>query len=413
MTSNNANADIRATEPKSEGLLEGYKICDFTRVLSGPYCTRLLADLGADVIKIERPGEGDEVRYIAPQMDPNASDQSAYFARTNAGKRSVAIDFANPGAREVVLDLVRQADVVVENFSPGVMAKYKFDYESLRAIKPDIVYCSISGFGQTGPLRSLQAYAHLINAFSGMMDLERGGSFAPRASNLQAADVLAGAHAFGVICAALLRRARRGQGAYLDVSMLECLVCADDVNFAALLNGSPAERRPRIGMVVQAIGERHVALQVGGASNMWSRMVAAMNRPDLANDQRFTTSTARRANWAALLELIDAWLKDFASVDEAVAVLGGARVPSVPMMLPEEIIAHPHMAYRQAFPTLSHPARPEGVRITAPPFHVDGQATTAPATAPWRIGEHTMEVLKDVLGYSEERIEQLRAQGVV
>jgi CoA:oxalate CoA-transferase len=413
MTSNTTSADANANKPNSEGLLEGYKICDFTRVLSGPYCTRLLADLGADVIKIERPGEGDEVRYIAPQMDPNATDQSAYFARTNAGKRSVAIDFANPGARDVVLDLVRQADVVVENFSPGVMAKYKFDYESLRAIKPDLVYCSISGFGQTGPLRSLQAYAHLINAFSGMMDLERGGSFAPRASNLQAADVLAGAHAFGVVCAALLRRARRGQGAYLDVSMLECLVCADDVNFAALLNGAPAERRPRIGMVVQAIGERHVALQVGGASNMWSRMVGAMNRPDLANDERFATAAARRANWAALLALIDAWLKDFASVDEAVAVLGGARVPSVPMMLPEEIITHPHMAQRQAFPTLSHPTRAEGVRITAPPFHLDGQPITAPATAPWRIGEHTVEVLKEVLGYSAERIEQLRAQNVV
>jgi CoA:oxalate CoA-transferase len=398
---------------RSEALLAGFKICDFTRVLSGPYCTRLLADLGADVIKIERPGEGDEVRYITPQMDPNATDQSAYFARTNAGKRSVAIDFANPGAREVVLDLVRQADVVVENFSPGVMAKYKFDYESLRAIKPDLVYCSISGFGQTGPLRSLQAYAHLINAFSGMMDLERGGTFAPRASNLQAADVLAGAHAFGVICAALLRRAKRGQGAYLDVSMLECLVCADDVNFASLLNDAPAERRPRIGMVVQPIADRFVALQVGGAANMWSRLVGAMNRPDLANDTRFTTSAGRRANWTALLAILDTWLKEFKSVDEAVEVLGGARVPSVPMMLPEEIIAHPHMAYRQAFPTLTHPSRAQGVRITAPPFHLDGKAIQPPVTAPWRIGEHTIEVLKDVLGYSPERIESLRNQKVV
>ncbi len=413
MTSQNLDASSNPSTSTSEALLAGYKICDFTRVLSGPYCTRLLADLGADVIKIERPGEGDEVRYITPQMDPDAHDQSAYFARTNASKRSVAIDFANPGAREVVLDLVRQADVVVENFSPGVMAKYKFDYESLRSIKPDLVYCSISGFGQTGPLRNLQAYAHLINAFSGMMDLDRAGSFAPRASNLQAADVLAGAHAFGVICAALLRKAKQGQGAYLDVSMLECLVCADDVNFAALLNGAPAERRPRIGMVVQPIGDRHVALQVGGAANMWARMVVAMKRPDLANDQRFTTAQARRSNWPALLELLDAWLKEFGSVDDALGVLGSARIPSVPMLLPEEIIAHPHMAQRKAFPVLSHPARSEGVRITAPPFHVDGQPVQAPRTAPWRIGEHTVEVLQEVLGYKSEHIEKLRAQGVV
>jgi CoA:oxalate CoA-transferase len=262
-------------------------------------------------------------------------------------------------------------------------------------------------------LRSLQAYAHLINAFSGMMDLDRGGSFAPRASNLQAADVLAGAHAFGVICAALLRRAKRGQGAYLDVSMLECLVCADDVNFAALLNDAPAERRPRIGMVVQPIADRFVALQVGGAANMWSRLVGAMNRPDLANDTRFTTAAARRVNWAALLEILDTWLKEFKSVDQAVEVLGGARVPSVPMMLPEEIITHPHMAHRKAFPTLSHPSRSQGVRITAPPFHLDGQPIQAPETAPWRIGEHTHEVLSEVLGYGAERIETLLAQKVV
>jgi crotonobetainyl-CoA:carnitine CoA-transferase CaiB-like acyl-CoA transferase len=199
----------------------------------------------------------------------------------------------------------------------------------------------------------------------------------------------------------------------LDVSMLECLVCADDVNFAALLNDAPAERRPRIGMVVQPIADRFVALQVGGAANMWSRLVGAMNRPDLANDTRFTTGAARRQNWPALLAILDNWLKDFKSVGQAVEVLGGARVPSVPMMLPEEIIAHPHMAYRQAFPTLTHPTRTQGVRITAPPFHLDGKAIQAPQTAPWRIGEHTQEVLSQVLGYGQAKIDALREHKVI
>ena len=179
-------------DPTDEPLLAGLSVLDFTRVLSGPYCTRMLADLGARVTKVERPGEGDETRYIGLQFDPQRNDQSAYFARMNAGKRSVAIDLANADAREVVLDLVRRSDVVVENFSPGVMARYALDYESLRAVRPDLVYCSISGFGQTGPLSSMQAYGHLINAISGMMDLECAGIHAPRASNLQAADVLAG-----------------------------------------------------------------------------------------------------------------------------------------------------------------------------------------------------------------------------
>jgi CoA:oxalate CoA-transferase len=404
---------LNTTPSLSEPLLSGYKVCDFTRVLSGPYCTRLLSDLGADVIKIERPNEGDEIRYIAPQMNPLAKDQSAYHARTNAGKRSIGIDFANPASREVVLDLVRQADVVVENFSPGVMAKYHFDHESLRAVKPDLVVCSISGFGQTGPLKNLQAYAHLINAFSGMMDLDRAGSFAPRASNLQAADVLAGAHAFGLICAALLRRAKTGQGAYLDVSMLECLVCADDVNFPSLLNGGAAERRPRIGMVVQPIADRHIALQVGGAANMWPRLVAVMNRPDLASDARFTTAAARREHWAALLQILDEWLGQFKSSDAALEVLDAARIPSVPMLTPEELLAHPHMAHRRAFVTLHHPERKEGVRVTAQPFHLDGGPIAAPRTAPWQIGEHSGEVLRDVLGYSPERIAALQAQNVV
>ena len=191
------------TTPQDEPLLAGVTVLDFTRVLSGPFATRLLADLGATVIKIERPGDGDETRYVGLQLDPQRIDQSAYFARSNAGKKSIAIDLANPGARAIVMDLVAKADVVVENFSPGVMKKYGYDAASIHAIRPDIVYCSISGFGQTGPLASLQAYAHLINAISGMMELERGGEAAPKASNLQAADVLAGAHAFGAICAAL------------------------------------------------------------------------------------------------------------------------------------------------------------------------------------------------------------------
>jgi formyl-CoA transferase len=147
-----------------EPLLAGLTVVDFTRVLAGPYCTRLLADLGARVIKIERPGEGDEVRRSVLQLEPGRADQSSYFVRLNAGKQGVAIDLAHPQAREVVLDLIRTADVVVENFSPGVMARYGLDDATLRPARPDLVYCSISGFGQTGPLSSMQAYAHLINA---------------------------------------------------------------------------------------------------------------------------------------------------------------------------------------------------------------------------------------------------------
>ena len=400
-----------AVSSADELLLAGITVVDFTRVLAGPYGTRMLADLGARVIKIERPGEGDEIRHTVLQLDPNRTDQSSYFARLNAGKQSIAIDLAHPQARDVVLDLVRNADVVVENFSPGVMARYGLDDAALRALRPDLVYCSISGFGQTGPLSSMQAYAHLINAISGMMDLDRGDEPKPRVAYLQTADVLAGAHAFGAICAALVRRGRNGRGAYLDVSMLECLVAADDITYGALLNGGTVQRQPRIGMVVHAIGERYLAMQSAGAPHLWSRLVALIGRSELATDARFATPIARRANWPALLEILRDWLSGFDSVDQAVETLSGARIPAVPMLSPEEVVEHPQMAARSAFPEIEHPARGR-VRVTALPFHIDGHPVAPGGPAPYRVGQHTRQVLTE-LGYSAERIEALQSLRVV
>ena len=192
--------------------LSGIVVLDLTRVLAGPYCTRLLADLGARVIKIERPGEGDDQRRNYLQLEPGRRDQSTYFARVNAGKESVAVDMAKPEGQAVIHDLARVADVMVENFMPGVVAKLGCDYESIRAVKPDLVYCSISGFGQTGPWRARPAFAHIVNAISGLMHLEQGDEAAPRSSNLQAADVLAGTHAAALIMGALVAGAARARG---------------------------------------------------------------------------------------------------------------------------------------------------------------------------------------------------------
>ena len=397
------SAPVRADEP----LLAGITVVDFTRVLSGPYGTRMLADLGARVIKIERPGEGDEIRHTVFQLDPGRTDQSSYFARLNAGKESIAIDLAHPQARAVVLDLMRTADVVVENFSPGVMARYGLDDASLRSLRPDLIYCSISGFGQTGPLSSMQAYAHLINAISGMMDLDRGDEPTPRVAYLQAADVLAGAHAFGAICAALVRRGRSGRGAYLDVSMLECLVAADDMTYGALLNGGTVQRQPRIGMVLHPIGGRYVAVQSAGAPHLWSRLAALIGRAGLETDARFATPMARRANWPALLQILRDWLDGFDSVDQAVETLSRGRIPAVPMLSPEELVQHPQMAARGAFPEIDHPARGR-VRVTALPFHVDGGPVAPAGPAPYRVGQHTRQVLTG-LGYTAERIQALQS----
>src|SRR2546429_9691363 len=170
-----------------EPLLAGLTVLDFTRVLAGPYCTRLLSDLGARVVKAERPGEGDTTRHITAQIEAGQADQGTYFIRINAGKSSLALDLSHPKAREVVADLARAADVVVENFLPGVVAKLGCDYAALSAVKPDLVYCSISGFGQSGPLRLHPAFHHIVKAMSGIMHLEPRTDPAPRPRHLPAA----------------------------------------------------------------------------------------------------------------------------------------------------------------------------------------------------------------------------------
>ena len=394
-------------------MLDGITVLDFTRVLAGPYCTRLLADLGARVIKIERPGEGDETRRGYIQLEDGRGDQSSYFVRVNAGKQSVALDLARPEGRAVALDLARLADVAIENFVPGVAGKLGIGAKELRALKPSLVYCSISGFGQDGPIADWPAFAHIISAMSGMMDLERNGDATPRVSYLQAADVLAGAHAFGAILAALVRRGRTGEGATLDVSMLQCVVAAEDVTYGAILNGGVVSEGPRVGMIIGDIKGRHVVTQYVGGPQLWTRMCAVMKRPEIENDPRFATPALRREHWAELRALLTEWLStSFTSVEDALSTLKAARLPAAPVLSPHEVIAHPHMASRQAFPEIAHPGRGTA-RVTAAPFHVDGTPLAPAGPAPWRIGEHTREVLTSVLGYTPARVDELRRAGAI
>ncbi len=392
--------------------LAGLVVFDFTRVLAGPYCTRLLADLGARVVKVERAGGGDDMRKGHLQLEPGRDDQSSYFTRINVGKESLGLDLGRAETREIVLDLARKADVAVENFAPGVAARLGIDYETLSAAKPDLVYCSISGFGQTGPWRERPAFAHIVNAASGLMHLDQGDAPAPRAQNLQAADVLSGTHAFGAILAALWRRQRTGKGARIDVSMLETLIAADDVSFAAVLNGGEEIGSPRPAMGVYEIGGRHLALQTGGSAELWPRLLEMMDRPELDNDPRFATPQARREHWPLLRDLIGQWLTRFRNVDDAVAALTAARIPAAPVLEPREVIAQPHLLAREAFPEVTHPTRGH-VRVTASPYHWDGRPIHPAGPAPYRVGEHSRLVLSGLLGYDAARIDALIASGAV
>ena len=394
------------------GLLDGLTVLDFTRVLAGPYCTRLMADLGARVIKVERPVDGDDTRAFYMQLEEGRKDQSSYFIRFNAGKESVAIDLAHPEAKGVVLDLAGKADVLVENFVPGVMARHGLDHAAVSAVNPSIVYCSISGYGQTGPLRDRPAFAHLINAASGAMDLDRQGSIEPRVAYMQSADALAGVHAFGLVVAAVNRRQRTGQGAYLDISMLQTLWAAEDIGIAAAINDGEITKGPRPGMIIHAIKGQSLAVQFIGGGPTWDRLRAAMGADGPGDDARFATSQGRRDHWVALRPVICNWLEKFESREVAMKALTAARVPCAPMEAMEDVLAHPHMAEREAFTTIPHPSRGE-VRVTSSPFHVDGSAVHARGAAPYRAGEDTRAVLADTLGYSTERIEALLSAGAI
>ncbi len=391
--------------------LQDVTVVDFTRVLAGPYCTRLLADLGARVIKVERP-RGDDMRAAPLQLDAERADQSSYFVRVNAGKRSVSLDFGHAEARAVALDLIRVADVVVENFRPGVMGRLGLDYAAATAVRPDIIYCSISGYGQTGPWRNRPALAHVVHATSGLMHLERGAGEPPRVLYLQAADILAGTHAFGAIAGALLRRGRTGRGAYLDVSMLEALIGAEDISFGSALNGGPTYPGSRSGMHVQQVGDGWIALQIVGVLDLWPRLLDLLQRPELAADPRFATPAARRENWLQLRPIIVTWLEGFATADAALVALSAARIPCARVLWPAEVVSAPHLEARAAFPTVPHPTYGP-VRITASPFHVDGEAIAPAGPAPYRPGEDTRAVLADVLGYGPDRIDDLARRGAV
>ncbi len=401
-----------ASTPDDSRPLSGLLVLDLTRVLAGPYCTRLLADMGARVIKIERTGPGEETRHNPHQLEAGREDQSTYFVRVNAGKESVAVDLSRPEGLRVVLDLARHADVFIENFTPGVVGRLGCDYAAVQKVKPDIVYCSISGFGQTGPWRLRPAFAHITNAISGLMHLEQGDEASPRASNLQAADMLAATHAATAILGALWRRGRTGRGAHLDVSMLEALVASDSVTYGSVLNGGEEHGNPRPNMVVHKIGDRYVAFQIGGGPELWPRLLKVMQRPEVAGDARFASAEGRRKNWRALRQVLGEWLDGFPSVEAALEVLESARVPCAPVLHPAEVIASPHLAERSFFPPIPHPGR-GSVRVTASPYHLDGQPVHPQGAAPYRVGEHTRDVLAKLLGYDEARIASLLSSGVV
>ncbi len=382
------------------GALDGVRVLDFTSVMAGPFATRMLADLGADVIKVESL-EGDQVRARPPKRDGH----SAYFGNLNAGKQSIACNLKSPEIIALMKQLVATCDVLVENFRPGVMARFGLDFATLAAINPRLIYCSISGYGQTGPKALFPAYAPVIHAASGfdMVNLRyQDGADRPATSGIFIADVLGGTHAFGAIQAALYQRERTGQGQHIDLSMLEAMVGM--LVFETQEAQFPGDaRRPLYTPLKTNDGFIMVAPT---SPRNFEQLSDAVGHPEWRDDPRFLTNADRNANWATLLALTEAWTIE-RSAAEAEAILSRHGVPCARYREIGELLDDPQLAARGAFAQVRDGAGT--FKVPNPPFRMSGSRVEARDHVA-RLGEDGATVLAG-LGLSAEVVAALRASG--
>ena len=399
-----------------QGLLRGVRILDLTNVLAGPFCGYQLAQVGADVIKVETPAGGDLARQLGASPALNKQLMGASFLAQNAGKRSIAIDLKKPDGREVFLKLVATSDVVLENFRPGVMDRLGFGYEALKSAKADLVYCAISGFGATGPLRDNPAYDQIVQGYSGVMSVTGDKDTAPLRVGYPVADTIGGLTAAFAIAAALFRRERTGEGEFIDVSMLESTLVAMGWQVS---NWLIAGVRP------QPLGNENMTAAPSGtfrtgdgllniAANKQQQFVelaGLIGRPDLATDPRFADREDRKSNRLALKAEIETALA--ADSAENWATRMNARgVPAGPVLSVPEALEHPHTRARALVKTFEDaPGVGKPVHVVRTGFKL-ASGDPEPAAPPPQLAAHSREILH-ALGYADEEIARLAAGGAI
>jgi len=391
-------------------MLEGVRVLDFTRVLAGPYCTAMLADLGAEVIKVEPP-QGDDQRHMGRMVQ----GESTNFILNNRGKKSIRLDLKLDEGRRIARELAARSDVLIENFKPGVADKLGIGYAELSGLFPRLVYCSISGFGQNGPNAARPSYDVVAQAMSGLMSLTGEADGAPTLIGESVGDICAGMFAAWGVMAALYDRERGGQGRHVDVAMFDSLLAMQPTALAQYLFGGAAPMR---------VGNRHPLSSPFGAyaANDGHLVIAAANdklfqavadtigRPELPADPRFRTDSERSRNDAALRPLIEAWSTTL-SVQEAVAAMTRAGVPAAPIQDTAQAVDSEQARVRQLTTRAPHPVLGE-TELMEQPVHFSGMRRGKLATAP-ALGQHSAAVLADVLGMDAAAIADLRAAGVI
>jgi crotonobetainyl-CoA:carnitine CoA-transferase CaiB-like acyl-CoA transferase len=387
------------TAPKP---LDGVKVLELSRILAGPWAAQLLADLGADVVKVERPGAGDDTRSWGPPFVEAAGggDLSAgYYHSCNRGKRSVAVDFESADGQETVRRLATRADVVIENFKLGGLRKYRLDYESLKGLNPRLVYCSITGFGQTGPYAPRAGYDFIIQGMGGIMDLTGEAEGEPQKPGVAFADIFTGVYAVIGVLAALRRRELTGAGGHLDMALLDTqtsVLANQALNY--LVSGEVPKRmgnaHPNIVPYgVFPVSDGHVIVAVGN-DGQFRKFTRVLGQPELAFDARFRTNTDRVKNRAVLVPLLTE-LMNQRRRDELLAALAPEAVPAGPINSVADVFADPQVLARRMRLDLPAPDAEGGAIPTVrTPILLDGDPMVAERPSP-RLGEHTDDVLSD------------------
>lgn len=391
--------------------LEGMKVLDLSRILTGPYCTMMLADMGAEVLKVEAPGTGDDTRQWGP---PFLAGESTYFLSVNRNKRSLTLNLKHPSGKEVFLALVRWADVLVENFRPGTMEKLGIGYSQLKQINPGLVYCSISGFGNSGPYKDKPGYDVLAQAMGGMMGVTGYEGGAPVKAGMSIADIGAGMFAAFGILAALLARHNTGRGQVVDTSLLEAQVAWHTYLATAYLAAGKVPRKlgsahPSIAPY-QAIKckDGYFVVAVGNDS-LWQKFCQALDLSDLGADPQWATNPQRAIRREELIALLEERLAE-GTVLELVDRCEAAGVPAGPIYGLDQVYSDPQVLARDMVVEVQHPTV-GAFRMTGIPIKLS-DTPGAIQSAPPTLGQHTTDVLKQ-LGYSEEQIEQMRRDGAI
>ncbi|KVD28119.1 CaiB/BaiF CoA transferase family protein [Burkholderia ubonensis] len=405
------------------GALSHIRVLDLTRVLAGPWCAQTLADFGADVIKVERPGAGDDTRHWGPPYlkDANGADtaEAAYYLAANRNKRSVTIDIATPEGQRIVRELAAQSDVVLENYKVGQLKKYGLDYASLRAVKPDLVYCSVTGFGQTGPYAHRAGYDFIIQGIGGFMSItgerdgEPGGG--PQKAGVAISDLATGLYSTIAVLAALAHRDRTGEGQYIDMALLDVQVALlANMNTNFLASGKPPVRwgnahpnivpyqtfQTRDGWIIVAVGN----------DGQFRKFVEAGGRPELADDERFATNPARVRHREMLVPILADMVRTL-DKNTWIAALEAAGVPCGPINDLEEVFDDEQVVARGMQIELPHPCG-ANVKLVRNPIRMSATPPDA-RSAPPLLGAHTDAVLRELLGYDDERIAALKAKQAI